>query len=49
MYTQGSPVEIQTPTNLNVIDRIMTAPSACVIAHQYSSGTFVSLHCHSHK
>jgi hypothetical protein len=41
-YTQGSPVEIQTPTQRD-------HPAVCVIAQQYSSSTFVSLRFHSRK
>jgi hypothetical protein len=36
--TQGSPAEIQTPSQWNLI-----GCSACVIAQQYSTAIFVSL------
>jgi hypothetical protein len=49
MYIQGSPAEIPTPTHWNLIDRSMTAPVDCVIAQQYPSATFLSLHFHSRK
>jgi hypothetical protein len=37
---QGAPVENQTPTQWNLVDRNMTAPPL-VIAQQYSSSAFV--------
>jgi len=43
MHTQESSDEIQTPTQWNLIGSSMTAPPP-VIAHQYSSAAFVSLH-----
>ena len=41
MYMQRSPVEIRTPAGWNVIGHSITRPAACVIAQQYSSGTFI--------
>jgi hypothetical protein len=46
MHTQESSDEIQTPTHWNLIGSSMTAPPP-VIAHQYSSTAFVSLHFRS--
>ena len=43
MHTQESSDEIQTLTHQNMIGGSMTAPPP-VIAHQYSSAAFVSLH-----
>jgi hypothetical protein len=45
VYTKGSPIEIQTPGHWHLTGR----PDTCVIAQQYSSATFVSLHFHSRK
>jgi len=49
MYFQGSPDEIQTPIALEPDRPQHYHPAACVIAQQYSSATFVSLHFHSSK
>jgi hypothetical protein len=46
MYAQGSPAELLTPTQWNLIGHRATAS---VIDQQYSSTTFVSLHPHSSK
>jgi len=46
MYKQRRPGEIQTPTHWNLIARSMAA-SPPVIAQQYSSAMFVSMHCRS--
>jgi hypothetical protein len=47
-YTKGSVLEIQTPVHRNLIGRSMTAPPSCVIAQQYSSASYISLHFYSH-
>jgi hypothetical protein len=39
----------KTPKNWNTASGNMTALTACVIAQQYSSATFVSLHFYFHK
>jgi hypothetical protein len=44
MYTQVSPDQLQIAKHGNLIGRRMTAPSAYVIAQQYSTATFVLLH-----
>ena len=41
MYSQGSPVEIQTPARWTLIGRSIS-PAVCAIAQQYSSVTLVS-------
>jgi len=43
MYIQGSPVEIQTRNTLALDRPQYDRSTACVIAQQYSSTTFVSL------
>jgi len=40
MYIQGSPAEIQNPTELNQPQH--DCVTACVIAQQYSSTIFIS-------
>ena len=46
-YTQGSPVQIQTPTQWNLIGRSLTAPPT--VAQQCSSASFASLRCRFRK
>jgi hypothetical protein len=41
VYTQGTAVETQTPTDWNLPQH--DGPAACVIAQHYSSAIFVSL------
>jgi hypothetical protein len=49
MCVQVIPLEIQTPTQSNLIDGQDDCTAACAIAQQYSSATFVSLRFHSRK
>jgi hypothetical protein len=44
VYTQRNALEIQTPTQWNLI-----SVAYCVIAQQYSSATIVSLRFHPHE
>jgi hypothetical protein len=41
---KGALLKSKTPAHWNLIGHRMTAPTACVIAQQYPSATFVSLH-----
>jgi hypothetical protein len=49
MFTQGSPVQVQTPNTPQPERRQHNRPAVCVIAQQHSSATFVSLRFHSFK
>jgi len=49
MYIQRSTAKIRTPAHGYLTDHDMTASTACVIAQQYSSATFVPLRFHSLK
>jgi len=48
-HKRESPVEIQTPTHRNLIGRKHYRPTACVVAQQYSSITFISLRFQNRK